>query len=262
MFVLALKWRIHQHHSIRGPNKILFTDNDIIPTKKSEVSRSDYNWASTGSIQTLDSHGHHHARSVAHKNSLVADNVARYNGELVHMRFLPIAPYDHFEIKSKALAVLSTVNSNFSFKFSNFKACHLSFSVLWFYKKNIQMRTLRNENVNNLLGCYCSERRPAMIFEFCSRGSLIDILKCNDITLDWPFRLSLLTDLVRVNRLIFIIAVSINDIKYAKYDRIYVHLQGMRYLHNSPVHCHGKLSSRNCVVDSRWVDIYIQNNIS
>lgn len=29
--------------------------------------------------------------------------------------------------------------------------------------------------------------------------------------------------------------------------------QGMRYLHNSPIRYHGRLTSRNCVVDSRWV---------
>ncbi|EAT34808.1 AAEL012988-PA [Aedes aegypti] len=47
----------------------------------------------------------------------------------------------------------------------------------------------------------------------------------DEIKLDWSFRLSLLTDLVR----------------------------GMRYLHGSPIRVHGTLSSRNCVVDARWV---------
>lgn len=47
----------------------------------------------------------------------------------------------------------------------------------------------------------------------------------DDIKLDWTFRLSMLTDLVK----------------------------GMRYLHASPLRVHGHLSSRNCVVDSRWV---------
>lgn len=47
----------------------------------------------------------------------------------------------------------------------------------------------------------------------------------DEIKLDWSFRLSLLTDLVR----------------------------GMRYLHSSPLRFHGNLTSRNCVVDARWV---------
>ena len=29
--------------------------------------------------------------------------------------------------------------------------------------------------------------------------------------------------------------------------------QGIRYLHASPIKCHGNLKSGNCVVDSRWV---------
>lgn len=52
-----------------------------------------------------------------------------------------------------------------------------------------------------------------------------DVLIMDDIKLDWSFRLSLLTDLVR----------------------------GMRYLHSSPLRVHGSLSSRNCIVDARWV---------
>lgn len=47
----------------------------------------------------------------------------------------------------------------------------------------------------------------------------------DEIKLDWSFRLSLLTDLVR----------------------------GMRYLHSSSLRYHGSLTSRNCVVDARWV---------
>lgn len=67
--------------------------------------------------------------------------------------------------------------------------------------------------------------RTAMVFEYCSRGSLQDVLIMDDIKLDWSFRLSLLTDLVR----------------------------GMRYLHSSAMRIHGSLTSRNCVVDARWV---------
>ena len=67
--------------------------------------------------------------------------------------------------------------------------------------------------------------RTAMVFEYCSRGSLQDVLIMDEIKLDWSFRLSLLTDVAR----------------------------GMRYLHASPIKVHGLLTSRNCVVDARWV---------
>lgn len=75
------------------------------------------------------------------------------------------------------------------------------------------------------LGWLPDPTRTAMVFDCCSRGSLQDVLIMDDIKLDWSFRLSLLTDLVR----------------------------GMRYLHASPLHIHGSLTSRNCVVDARWV---------
>lgn len=84
---------------------------------------------------------------------------------------------------------------------------------------------LRHENINPLVGWLSDPNRNAMVFECCSRGSLQDVLIMDDIKLDWSFRLSLLTDLVR----------------------------GMRYLHSSPMRVHGALTSRNCVVDARWV---------
>lgn len=74
-------------------------------------------------------------------------------------------------------------------------------------------------------GWLADPTRTAMVFEYCSRGSLQDVLIMDEIKLDWSFRLSLLTDLVR----------------------------GMRYLHSTPMRVHGALTSRNCIVDARWV---------
>ncbi|KAK3589921.1 hypothetical protein CHS0354_034937 [Potamilus streckersoni] len=54
---------------------------------------------------------------------------------------------------------------------------------------------------------------------------LQDVIKNKDIKLDWDFKLSLLTDLVR----------------------------GLRYIHSCPIKWHGNLKSRNCLIDSRWV---------
>lgn len=67
--------------------------------------------------------------------------------------------------------------------------------------------------------------RPALAWAGGGRGSLEAVLVADDIRLDWPFRLSLLTDLVR----------------------------GARHLHASPLRLHGRLTSRACQVDSRWV---------
>ncbi|CAN8020881.1 unnamed protein product [Ixodes persulcatus] len=87
------------------------------------------------------------------------------------------------------------------------------------------MYEMRHENVNPFLGCLADPGSPALVWEMCTRGSLTDVLASEDIRLDWTFRLSLLNDLVK----------------------------GMRYIHNSPIRHHGHLTSRNCVIDSRWV---------
>lgn len=89
----------------------------------------------------------------------------------------------------------------------------------------ILLHGLRHENINPLIGFLTDPNRTALVFEHCSRGSLQDVLIMDEIKLDWSFRLSLLTDLAR----------------------------GMRYLHTSPLRVHGSLTSRNCVVDARWV---------
>lgn len=62
----------------------------------------------------------------------------------------------------------------------------------------MQIHGLRHENINALIGCL-TEGIPALVWEYCSRGSLHDIIKRQDIKLDWAFKLSLLTDLVRVS---------------------------------------------------------------
>ncbi|KAL7668412.1 hypothetical protein ACOME3_009114 [Neoechinorhynchus agilis] len=86
-------------------------------------------------------------------------------------------------------------------------------------------RDLRHENINPFLGCYFSPSQPSLVYEYGHRGSLEDIIRKDEIKLDWNFKWSMLNDLVR----------------------------GMRYLHHSAVKWHGALKSRNCVVDSRWV---------
>lgn len=57
---------------------------------------------------------------------------------------------------------------------------------------------LRHENLNPIIGCLTEPTKPALVWEWCTRGSLEDVLIMDEIKLDWSFRLSLLTDLVRV----------------------------------------------------------------
>ncbi|XP_045470449.1 retinal guanylyl cyclase 2 isoform X2 [Harmonia axyridis] len=122
---------------------------------------------------------------------IIVDPRVRYNGDLVQMK--PVRQAG--EIKDKAIELL------------------------------IVLHGLRHENLNPLIGCLAEPPRAALVSEYCARGSLQDVLQQDDIKLDWSFRLSLLTDLVR----------------------------GMKYLHSTPIKVHGYLTSRNCVIDARWV---------
>ncbi|XP_061072573.1 retinal guanylyl cyclase 2-like [Conger conger] len=87
-----------------------------------------------------------------------------------------------------------------------------------------KMKDLRNENVNPFQGFFADSGMFAVVTEHCSRGSLRDLLLNNDVKLDWMFKSSLLLDLIK----------------------------GMKYLHNRGF-AHGRLTSRNCVVDGRFV---------
>uniref|UniRef100_A0A8C3PXR7 Guanylate cyclase n=1 Tax=Chrysolophus pictus TaxID=9089 RepID=A0A8C3PXR7_CHRPC len=88
----------------------------------------------------------------------------------------------------------------------------------------LYMKDLRHENVNLFLGFFSDCGIFAIVTEYCSRGSLEDLLRNEDMKLDWMFKSSLLMDLIK----------------------------GIRYLHHRDF-AHGRLKSRNCVVDGRFV---------
>uniref|UniRef100_A0A674P4T2 Guanylate cyclase n=1 Tax=Takifugu rubripes TaxID=31033 RepID=A0A674P4T2_TAKRU len=88
----------------------------------------------------------------------------------------------------------------------------------------VMLRDMRHENINLLLGLFFDSGIFGMVTEHCSRGSLEDLLNNENVRLDWMFKSSLLMDLIR----------------------------GMKYLHHRDI-IHGRLKSRNCVVDGRFV---------
>ncbi|NXL63178.1 GUC2F cyclase, partial [Chordeiles acutipennis] len=87
-----------------------------------------------------------------------------------------------------------------------------------------KMKDLRHENVNLFMGFFFDCGIFAIVTEYCSRGSLEDLLRNEDMKLDWMFKSSLVMDLIK----------------------------GIRYLHHRDF-AHGRLKSRNCVVDGRFV---------
>ncbi|CAD7093031.1 unnamed protein product [Hermetia illucens] len=205
----------------KGPNKIVLSANDFVFPVDSrrvdegieamlccwlqqlqefggpEVDKPDLLKGSIGSLKNLGlaavGKNNSGSGSLARHNNQFLDMRARYNGDLVQLKEVPMN--GSLELKSKAMDLLVLAHG------------------------------LRHENINPLIGWLSDTSRSALVFDYCSRGSLQDVLIMDEIKLDWSFRLSLLTDLVR----------------------------GMRYLHSTPLRVHGALTSRNCVVDARWV---------
>ncbi|KAL3858493.1 hypothetical protein ACJMK2_013081, partial [Sinanodonta woodiana] len=87
------------------------------------------------------------------------------------------------------------------------------------------MLDMRHDNVNKFVGAFETPTEFCVLFGYCSKGSLQDILENDDIQLDWLFRHSLIMDLVN----------------------------GMVYIHSSKIVSHGRLKSTNCLVDNRWL---------
>ncbi|KAI7811062.1 putative atrial natriuretic peptide receptor 1 [Triplophysa rosa] len=106
--------------------------------------------------------------------------------------------------------------------FLNVKNAHLNSKLLAELK---QCRDLTHHNICKFIGACLETPQSFILTEYCPKGSLQDILKNDSIKLDWNFKYSLMSDIVK----------------------------GMDYLHRSPLHSHGHLSSSSCVVDSRFV---------
>uniref|UniRef100_A0A1I8AX58 Guanylate cyclase n=1 Tax=Steinernema glaseri TaxID=37863 RepID=A0A1I8AX58_9BILA len=86
------------------------------------------------------------------------------------------------------------------------------------------MRQLHHDNVNSFMGVSVTPTCICIVREFCSKSSLMDILRNADMKLDQLFIASFAQDLVK----------------------------GMIYLHDSEVGHHGNLKSTNCLITSRW----------
>ncbi|GBP91726.1 Speract receptor [Eumeta japonica] len=87
------------------------------------------------------------------------------------------------------------------------------------------MRDLQHDNVNGFVGACIEPPNVCALSEYCTRGSLKDILENDDIKLDNMFIASLVGDIIR----------------------------GMVFIHESPALFHGALRPSNCLVDARWV---------
>ncbi|PVD36137.1 hypothetical protein C0Q70_03110 [Pomacea canaliculata] len=87
-----------------------------------------------------------------------------------------------------------------------------------------QVRRLKHSNVNHLVGACVETGQVCLVWGYCHKGSLENVLQHTGIKLDVIFNVSFISDIVR----------------------------GMTYLHDSPVGRHGRLKSSNVLVDSNW----------
>ncbi|XP_053243401.1 guanylate cyclase 2G-like [Podarcis raffonei] len=85
------------------------------------------------------------------------------------------------------------------------------------------MRELRHENLVAFYGICPEAPNMCIVMHYCKKGSLKDVLMHSDIELDWIFKISFAYDIVN----------------------------GMVFIHNSPLNSHGNLKPTNCLVDSR-----------
>ncbi|XP_036411748.1 LOW QUALITY PROTEIN: retinal guanylyl cyclase 2 [Colossoma macropomum] len=194
---LFIRRRIQQIQFVKGPNRILLTLEDLtfinpqlskrkITLEELSDSKSVVDEKSTRSGDR--SHSVNSLATATYENS----NVAVYEGDWVWLK---------------------------KFEEGQFKEVKQSTTKIF-----TKMKDLRNENVNPFLGFFCDCDVFAVVTEHCSRGSLQDLLRNEDVKLDWMFKSSLVLDLIK----------------------------GMKYLHHREFP-HGRLKSRNCVVDGRFV---------
>ena len=88
-----------------------------------------------------------------------------------------------------------------------------------------QMRDLEHPNLSRIIGVTIQSPYICIVQNFCKKGSLYDVLLNEDIQLDWVFKHTFLWDIVN----------------------------GMCALHDSPIKLHGHLTSKNCLINHRWV---------
>ena len=102
-------------------------------------------------------------------------------------------------------------------------------SSISFTRKMLQeirlVRNLHHENLCVFIGACIEKDHVSVLYEYCSRGCLQELLLHKKLNLDWMYRVSMASDLAN----------------------------GLAYLHHSAIGYHGRLTSFTCFIDSRFV---------
>lgn len=86
------------------------------------------------------------------------------------------------------------------------------------------IRELIHENLARFVGLCTDQEHPAIVYEFCSRGSLQDMLLNKSVVMDWTLKYSILGDII----------------------------SGLNFIHTTKLDYHGRLKSTNLVIDGRF----------
>ncbi|XP_032355295.1 retinal guanylyl cyclase 2 [Etheostoma spectabile] len=186
----CIRRRINQIRQVKGPNRILLTLADVTFINPSLSNKKlSMDGSRTSGMRSVSDTSQGSSQSPAtYENS----NVVIFEGDWAWLKRLPNGTFSRINPKTSQVFEL--------------------------------MKDMRHENVNPFLGFFHDCGVFAIVTEFCSRGSLEDLVLNDDVKLDWMFKSSLLLDLIK----------------------------GMKYLHHHGV-SHTRLKSRNCVVDGRFV---------
>lgn len=60
------------------------------------------------------------------------------------------------------------------------------------------MRDMSHENLNKFIGLSIDGPQCLIIWKYCSRGSLADVIEKGTLTIDWFFMISLIRDIASV----------------------------------------------------------------
>ncbi|KAK2151074.1 hypothetical protein LSH36_376g01001 [Paralvinella palmiformis] len=87
-----------------------------------------------------------------------------------------------------------------------------------------EMKDILHENLNVFVGACIEPPNICILWQYCSKGSLLDVLENDDYKLDSTFKVSFMVDIA----------------------------SGMQYLHSAVIGSHGNLKDSNCLIDCRW----------
>ncbi|VDO62047.1 unnamed protein product [Haemonchus placei] len=87
-----------------------------------------------------------------------------------------------------------------------------------------QMRKLEHDNINRFIGLSIDGSEYVAVWRMCSRGTLQELISRGSLWLDPFFMLCIIKDIA----------------------------EGLRFLHNSIIGCHGRLCSSCCLVSDSW----------